>query len=501
MPTRTPSTTQHHPATKGPKNSRPKKRTTNQSPASRDAPGNGWVEPKPSGRYRGRYYNPSTRTKPGETFDTWEEADAWQIRQRKALFGIYEDQGIKLPTFRRKDTRLTFTEVWNEWWSRHKSNSVATLNSYRNHARQLDKFFGETQIDVISEDQIRCWLAAARTTFNPDGSRKWSETTLNTRWSVLKNVLAYAAAKGYRHGNPCSEFSAPQVGNYNFRVLTEQELCLMTYYLPYNLWLTALIAHDCGLRAGEVLGMRWANIKLDVPGHEVITVADVMQSDGTMRGYPKGKTILTIPLSARAAAALLELRGTGADRKPDQQTVITDGHGQPVKYPVLQREWAKARVKAGMDGSDGPAPTFHDLRHTCATNLARAKTPVYIMMAIMRHTKADQSLRYVKAAGGGEMRFYLDQVEQAQTAPMQPVTLAQMRGSVDQSTPTVPSGAVPVQPPREDGALPGSRRPADRGPAAPAGLSRTRLGRRSAVGASAPGRRPGRVAGRRATRT
>ncbi|MCO1575332.1 tyrosine-type recombinase/integrase [Crossiella sp. SN42] len=487
MTTRTASKTSK--TSKARSSSRPKKRKNHQSPASKAAPGHGWVELKDSGNYAGRYSDPTTGRKPSKTFQTVAEADAWQIAMRHELHGTYAAVGIKLPTFRRGAP--DFKDFWPTWLDNHPTESVATRRTYRDNAKMLEKFFGEMRMDLITEDDVRRWLREAREAHKPDGTRKWADSTLNTRWKVLKQILAAAAKAELRHGNPCDDLKAPIPEDKPFRVLTEQELCLVLVYLPQWLWLAALIAYDTGLRAGEVLGLRWARLELDALGREVVTVAEVMQCNNTLRHYPKGKKVATIPLTARVAEALREFRGTGVNRKSFHETVFVDPNGKPVTYDRLKAEWNRAVKKAGLAGHDNQKPTFHDLRHSFATNLARANVPFYAIQAMMRHAKADHTMRYIHAAGGDVLRSYLDQMHALPSAPASTAP-EDLRTLIEPSTAMV----APVQRPREDGTRAESRRPGDRRTAA--NNNPGRGVRRGAAGARGPARRAAvKVAGRR----
>jgi integrase len=52
-------------------------------------------------------------------------------------------------------------------------------------------------------------------------------------------------------------------------------------------------------------------------------------------------------------------------------------------------------------GLDDPLPRFHDLRHGCATALARAGAPAYVIQEVLRHADLATSQGYIDRTGLG----------------------------------------------------------------------------------------------------
>ena len=146
-----------------------------------------------------------------------------------------------------------------------------------------------------------------------------------------------------------------------------------------------LLAATTGLRRGELLGLRWADLDLGrgraAIRQTLLAVRDVDATVGTHRplfGTPKTDRERTVPLPARTVAALrahrkrqlAERLAVGPDYT-DHGLVFCEPDGSPI-HPVRFAKRFRVRVaRAGV-----PAIRFHDLRHTWATLALRpAPTP------------------------------------------------------------------------------------------------------------------------------
>lgn len=121
-----------------------------------------------------------------------------------------------------------------------------------------------------------------------------------------------------------------------------------------------------GMRRGEVLGLEWSRVDLARR-----TVRLESQHTKSRRGR-------TIPLHDRAVAALASCRA----RHPDHALVF--GGVQDFK-----KGFAGACRRAGIHDFRP-----HDLRHTCASWLVMAGTPLYEVRDILGHASITQTERY-----------------------------------------------------------------------------------------------------------
>lgn len=167
-----------------------------------------------------------------------------------------------------------------------------------------------------------------------------------------------------------------------------------------------VLALSAGLRRGELLGLRWADVDLD--GGELHVRQAVQRVGGELR-FTEPKTRhsrRTIPLPAIAVDALREHKARqAADRLAagpgwrDSGLVFTTATGTGIEPRNLNRHWYSLRMRAGL-----PSVRLHDLRHTCVTLLLDAGAPPHIVQAIAGHSGIQVTMSIYAHAAQEEQR-------------------------------------------------------------------------------------------------
>lgn len=127
-----------------------------------------------------------------------------------------------------------------------------------------------------------------------------------------------------------------------------------------------LMALATGMRAGELCGLTWANVR-----------ADHVRLPMTKNGRPRD-----VPLSQTAIRIIERMRGF------DKLLVFG------IKSQSLDALFRKARARAGLAGF-----TFHDSRHTAATRIARS-IDILDLCKMFGWQKMDQALTYYNEKPG-----------------------------------------------------------------------------------------------------
>lgn len=362
-------------------------------------------EALPSGRFRGVARSAITGRRESKTFDRFGDALDWAEARERAMDNVATEQGA--PVQRRPYDRPLFPDYTQAWAQRSASNSAATRSGDRSNARQLGAQWPHLRVHEITRNMVRSYMAELR-------DAGLSASTRQGRLIALRKIMASAVEDGHRSDDPTVGIKAPTAPTRGHRILTADELDRVVAALPTWLQAAALLSAEAGLRIGEVAGLRAHRLDLL---HRTVFVADVVQCDGTLRESPKGRNPLTVPLTPRLAAALTDHIET---HPPAGRTghVFTTPNGKRLTPDRIRGEWRQAVKKAGLDGDD--APRWHDLRHGCATALARAHAPAYVIMAVLRHADLRTAQVYIDRVGTPEQGEWLGRAfgggEQADTA-------------------------------------------------------------------------------------
>jgi integrase len=341
-------------------------------------------EELPSGRWRGIARDAVSGKRVTKTFDRYTQANAWAIDKQAEMDGDYAAAGIEVTRQERGIPSLAEHVV--EWAKGGLADGEkSTLRNYRSQARMLAARWPTQRVDEITELMIRAYLVELREAGMGPG-------TATVRLTVLRHCMHAAIRAGYRLDDPTVTIKGPKVPEHQARILTEPELMLLLAYFPGWLWPAALLSHDAGLRIGEVAGLRMCNLNLL---HSKVTIADVVDVDASLRPYPKSKIIRDVPLSPRVVTALRDHvrdQGVAGKATPVFPNPRTRGHLRPDR---IRDEWDRALERAGIEGDK---PTWHDLRHGCATTLAECHADPFVIQAILGHGSIATTQRYVRKA-------------------------------------------------------------------------------------------------------
>lgn len=377
----------------------------------------GYARKLPSGKFVPVYRDPLTRDKkqvPGETFPTKELASARADQYVVMLRRRYDGLGVETSVPRDVPTLAAYGP---DALDRITYLSRTTLRKYNEQIRMMVReHFGETRIDRLTPDVVEEYY---RTLVK----RGASETMRGTRITALKHVIRRALRDGL------IDVPHPDVWDVTIRttaksrrpVISSAEIDRLVKHMPSHLVATVWLAHDCGMRVGEIAGLQTA--RLDLEGQR-ITVADVVEPDGTERTYTKNREHRTLRLSNRACEALRE----HLMRHPSTGRVFQNvSKKRPASVAYLEYRLKRARKAAGIawvrDGKE-TSVQWHDLRRAFATRLYKNGTSLVSIQRMMGHASVSQTEKYIQ-----EYETEYEQLEQVRRAFDMPPAAADGSGS------------------------------------------------------------------------
>ena len=194
--------------------------------------------------------------------------------------------------------------------------------------------------------------------------------TVNYIHTTLSKALKDAVADGLITRNPASSVKAPRPKKKEISPLSSEQAKAFLEAVRGNRFEAAfVVALHCGLREGEILGLKWSDVDMDAGTLQVRrTLSEALA--GHLFEPPKNGKGRNVKLTTRAVEALRnhltrqieEIESLG-DRYRDQGLVFPSQVGTPMNAKNLTaRSFKPLLKKAGL-----PDIRFHDLRHTFAT--------------------------------------------------------------------------------------------------------------------------------------
>ncbi len=191
--------------------------------------------------------------------------------------------------------------------------------------------------------------------------------------AVLRRALKQAVRWGLAPRNAAEAVDLPKLVRKEARALSPEEASrFLRACRGERLEALYIVALTCGLRQGEILGLKWEDVDLERGTLRVRRQIQRMR-DGSGLAFlplknPEGRR--EVALGPLAVSALRRHRAHQSEEKlmlgslyRDLGLVFATGHGTPLESSnLVGRSFKPLLRRAGL-----PNIRFHDLRHTCAT--------------------------------------------------------------------------------------------------------------------------------------
>ena len=269
---------------------------------------------------------------------------------------------------------LSFTDAADRYLRRVDGNlkSAATIAGA---LRRFQREWGDRPLAGITSAMIESWQYARLQQRTRVGQRLMSKSGVNRELAMLSAFFGWAWRNDLVPANPCERVKLFPVRNRRLVALTDDQSAALLAACTgrrRHLYPIVLMAINTGMRRGELLRLRWADVNL-----EAGTVWALETKNGEARD---------VPLLPSLAAYLRRARGAA----PAEALVFRHADGTP--FRSVASSWRAACSDAGI-----PHAHLHDLRHTFASRLLQTGADVAVLQEIMGHKTAAMSLRYAHA--------------------------------------------------------------------------------------------------------
>jgi integrase len=211
---------------------------------------------------------------------------------------------------------------------------------------------------------------------------------------LLSTISRSAVEDGYLARNPAARTGPRRTPRPRVAPLTVGQVQALIDATPERFRVVVLLGVGCGLRIGEALGLRVAEIDLEAGVLRVSAQLQALPAQPLALRPPKSySSIRTVPLPETVAAAIAEHL-----RQWPTGDAGNGGHGELLVRtvtgrPVWPRSFHSRIWRTATTGADLPGVRFHQLRHFYASALIRAGESVKTVQAALGHASAVETLQ------------------------------------------------------------------------------------------------------------
>lgn len=261
------------------------------------------------------------------------------------------------------DPRLPLKTIMKEYIDLH---ARPQKRSYRDDElilARVAKFFGEdTPIRQINPHALELYRTERLKTVSP--------SRVNREMAVVRSMFSKAILWGRMTINPAKQIKAMREDNRKERFLSLEEKSALLSNASDELRPILVMALNTGMRQGEMLALKWADVNLD---QNLIFIA-----------HSKSGKTRHVPINSQLAEMLKRLPKRGEHVFSDESGIIRSRHGG------IRSSFERLVKKLGITNF-----RFHDLRHTFASDLAVKGVDIVTISQLLGHSSTRMSERYM----------------------------------------------------------------------------------------------------------
>ena len=279
--------------------------------------------------------------------------------------------------------RQPYVSEWMLHWlhnvAKRKVEATTWHGSYRQKVTELIcPWFDRTVLADLSEEDVEEWHAQLEARVSERTGQPLSASTIGQAHRIFSTGIKEAVKRGRLPRNPVSNVTPPKATRPRpeppSAAEVERILARCESWPNGARWVVAL---KTGLRQGEALALRWADVRLADPASVTVALSAArVQGERRTKAPKSAKSKRTVPLAASAVAALRKLKQ--ASLTSIDGLVFTNAKGQPWHPRADWQDWQDLLADLGL-----PHYRVHDCRHAVATQLLESGTDPRVVQDLM----------------------------------------------------------------------------------------------------------------------
>lgn len=270
----------------------------------------------------------------------------------------------------KKEINITFAQLAEKYADNYQTQRSWVVKKYL--LGKLIDHFGDKQLSKITFFDLETYRNKLQATpvIGKRTSRIRSGAAVNHEMSLLRHIFSKAKQWEMIEVSPFEKGPRLKVkeNSGRLRFLSQDEIERLLSECPPHIEPIVETAIHTGMRRGELLGLKWEQIK-----HGQIYITE------SKTDKPR-----QIPINERLAAILKEQR-----RKNQMKWAYVFCGPDGKRFTDIKKSFNSARRRAGLEDF-----RFHDLRHTFASHLVMAGVSLKAVQELLGHTTLTMTLRY-----------------------------------------------------------------------------------------------------------
>ena len=299
---------------------------------------------------------------------------------------------------------MNFRQLSDLWFSNKEREGLCYTyqREIKSSIEHLNRFIGEKEISEIKPVDIDN-VTLSLSKHNPNTNRPMKKKGLKDIINTANSIFEFAVDNDYAVKNPAKNRKIPKNSiQEERRALTEEEKSLIMITPHTRCRCGSLIMMFCGLRAGELLALKWSNV--DLQKGYIYIKQKVQRTDtneftvvngtknGKVRIVPIPDDIIPILENEKSFAKSVYVcsKTNGTLHSPSSWRALWESYYATLNLSALGNKVSKYNPNGVPTVIDNITP--HMLRHTYATLLYKSGVDVLTASELMGHSSIQITL-------------------------------------------------------------------------------------------------------------